>query len=161
MTAPRLLLALLASAFLGMGNKPVITVRFYAEAKQQDTERFARPITFSHPPREAYIENMPTVHERQIKAVYPFQAKDGSWGCAFALDHSGRLALEVVSTERRGSTLVALVSTKAGVHQAVELLIDKPIRDGIISIPTGLTELEIAAITKSWPVLGQKKKKKR
>ncbi len=142
-----------------MGNKPVITVRFYAEANKQDTERFARPISFHHPPREAYVENVPSIHERHIKAVYPFQAKDDSWGCAFALDNSGRLNLEVLSTERRGSTLVAFIGTKAGVHQATELLIDKPILDGIISIPSGLTELEVAAITKSWPVIGQKKKR--
>jgi len=155
----RLLSASLACAFLGMGNKPVISVRFYAEANKQDTERFARPITLRNPPREAFVESVPTIHEKQIRAVYPFQAKDGSWGCAFKLDNSGRINLEVVSTTRRDGTLVAFVGTKAGVHQAAELFIDKPIRDGIISIPNGLTELQIAAITKSWPVLGQKKKR--
>lgn len=157
-TGLRLLAAGAACLFLGMASKPLISVRFYAEANKADTERFARPITFKHPPREAYVENIPTIHEKQIKAVYPFQAKDGTWGCAFALDNSGRLSLEVVSTERRGSTLVAFIGTKNGVHQAAELLIDKPVRDGLISIPSGLTELEIAAITKFWPVIGQKKK---
>jgi hypothetical protein len=155
-----LLCALIAGAFLGMAKKPVITVRFFAEANKLDSERFAKPLTFRNPPREGYIETVPTIHERYIRAVYPFQAKDGTWGCAFKLDNSGRINLEVVSTERRGTVLVAFVGTKLGVHQVVELLIDKPIRDGIISIPNGLTELEIAAITKEWPVIGQTKKKK-
>lgn len=155
-----LLPALLAGLFLGMAKKPEITVRFYAEANRLDTDRFAKPFTFRNPEREGYVENIPTIHERFIKAVYPFQAPDGTWGCAFQLDNSGRLNLEVVSTERRGTMLVAFIGTKNGVHQAAELLIDKPIRDGIISIPSRLTELEIAALTKTWPVLGQTKKKK-
>jgi len=154
-----LLCGLLALGFLGMGNKPQITVRFFAEAVEQDTARFAQPITFRTPPREGYIERIPSVHEKHIKSVYPFQAADGSWGCAFQLDANGRLALEVVSTERRGTYLVAFVGTKTGVHQVVELLIDKPIKDGIISIPSDLTELEIAALTKAWPIIGAKRKK--
>jgi hypothetical protein len=153
------LVALLACLFLGMAKKPIITVRFYAEANKQDTERFAKPLSFKYPPREGYIESVPSVHEKMIKAVFPFQATDGSWGCSFVLDNSGRLALEVLSTERRGSSLVAFVATKNGVHQVLELLIDKPIRDGIITIPRGMTELEVAAIKKTWPVLGEKKKK--
>jgi hypothetical protein len=155
----RLLSALLALALLGMGSKPQLGVRFYAEANARDTDRFAKPITFRNPQREGFIENVPSIHERMIKAIYPFQARDGSWGCAFQLDNSGRINLEVLSTERRGSSLVVFVSTKTGTHQVVELLVDKPIRDGIISIPSGLTELEIAAMTKSFPVLGQKKQK--
>lgn len=157
--AAYLLCGLLAVSFLGMGNKPQITVRFFAEAKAMDTERFAQPITFRTPPRQGYIERIPSIHEKHIKSVYPFQATDGSWGCAFQLDPNGRLALEVVSTERRGTYLVAFAGTKTGVHQVVELLIDKPITDGLISIPSGLTELEIAAITKAWPVIGAKRKK--
>ena len=153
------LCAVCALSFLGMAQKPTVSVRFFAEANERDTERFAQPITFRHPPRQGFIERIPSIHEKQIKAVYPFQAADGSWGCAFKLDNSGRLALEIVSIERRSSYLVAFVGTKSGTHQVVELLIDQPIRDGIISIPKGLTELEIAALTKAWPVIGQKKRK--
>lgn len=155
------LLLLLAGLCLGMGKKPLITVRFYAEANKLDSKSFARPIQFKTPPREGYIQSVPAVHEKNIKAIFPFPAADGSWGCAFILDNSGRINLEVVSTERRGTFLVAFIGTKGGVHQAVELLIDKPIRDGLISIPNGLTELEIAAMRKAWPVLGEDKKKKK
>jgi hypothetical protein len=142
-----------------MGSKPEITVRFFAEANPNDTEKFARPIKFRNPEREGFIENVPSIHERYIKAIYPFQARDGTWGCAFQLDNSGRINLEVLSTERRGSSLVVFVSTKGGTHQVVELLVDKPIRDGIISIPNGLTEMEIGALTKAFPTIGQKKRK--
>ena len=153
------LLAVLACAFLGMGKKePPITVRFFAEAKKEDTDRFAKPVTFRHPAREGYIENVPSIHEKFIKSVYPVQAADGTWGCLLQLDNAGRINLEVLSTERRGSTLVAFVGTKNGAHQVVEFAVDKPIRDGVIFIPNGLTELEIAAIAKTWPVMGHNKK---
>src|SRR5687767_14659072 len=103
-------LALIACTFLGMAKKePEFTVRFYAEAKKEDTDRFAKPLTFRHPKREGYVENIPTIHEKNVKAVYPLQAPDGTWGCTFLLDNRGRIALEVLSTQRRGSTLVAFV----------------------------------------------------
>ncbi len=158
-TALRGVLALFACASLGMAKKPEVTVRFFEEAKELDGDRFSRVITFKHPPRQGYITSIPSVHEGMIKAVYPFQAPDNTWGCTFFLNANGQMALDVVSTSRKGSTLVAFLSTKNGTHQVCELLIDKRVTDGIISIPNGLTELEVAALTQSWPVIGQKKKK--
>ena len=158
-TATCLLLAGLAPLVLGMAHKSELTVRFFAEANAQDTEKFSTPVALKNPPRAAYIEKVSAINEKMIKAIYPFQAKDGTWGCAFKLDDSGKMSLEVVSTERRGSSMIAFISTQAGAHQVIDMLIDKPIRDGIISIPSGLTELEIAALTKKFPVLGQQKPK--
>ena len=141
-----------------MAKKTEVTVRFFEEANAMDTDKFARVITFKHPPRKGYISSIPAVHEGMIKAVYPFQAPNGTWGCAFKLDESGQMSLEILSTQARHS-VVAFVSTKTGTHQAAELLIDQRITDGIISIPNGLTDLEIEAIKQNWPVIGVKKKK--
>lgn len=153
-----LLCALAAFCFLGFKRKEMpVTVRFYAEARAADTERFATPIELRHPPRSAFIEKIPTIHERHIKSVYPFPAADGTSGCAFELDPSGRLALDVVSTDRRGTSLVAFVSTKGGAHQVIDMVIDRTVKDGIITIQRGLTELEIAALTKQWPAMKAKK----
>ena len=156
----RLSPALLALTFLGMAAKKPVTVRFFVEANAQDTEKFAVPIMLRNPPRQAFIEKFPTIHERLIQAIYPFQAVDGSWGCAFKLNDSGRLDLEVLSTAMRGKSIVAFIGTKAGSHQAVDMQIDKPVHDGIISIPYGLTELEVAALTHEFPIIGQAKKRK-
>jgi len=153
------LLALVGLLFLGMAAKIPVTVRFFVEANAQDTDRFAAPIAFRNPPRRAFIEKFPTIHERLIRAIYPFQAADGSWGCAFKLNESGRLDLEVLSTNMRGRSIVAFVGTKTGTHQVIDMQIDKPIRDGIINIPYGLTELEVAALTHEFAIIGQKKKK--
>ncbi|MCE9610439.1 MAG: hypothetical protein K8R23_09625 [Chthoniobacter sp.] len=149
----RLLPALLALACLGMARKQVITVRFYAEANARDGEPFSKPVKFQNPPREAFIERVPSINERSIKSMYPFPAADGTWGAAFLLDNKGRIDLEVLSTEKRGSSLVVFVVTKTGVHQVIDMLIDKPVRDGIISIPRGLTELEIQTLSKEYPVM--------
>ena len=147
-------LLLFALGCLGFQRKEYpVQVRFFAEANRNDTERFATPIELRNPKRSTFIEKIPAISERNIKAIYPFRAADGTMGCAFKLDASGRVNLDVVSTERRGSSLVAFVSTKAGTHQVIDMVIDRTVKDGIITIQRGLTELEIVAITKQWPTL--------
>jgi hypothetical protein len=155
----RLILPLVALCFVAAAKKPEVSVRFHSEANRLDGERFASPIQLKNPPRETFIQRVPTISERQIKAIFPFQAPDGTWGCSFMLDHSGRLNLEVLSTERRGSSFVAFVGTKKGTHQVIDMQIDKVITDGIITIQYGLTELEVAALQKAFPTLGQASKK--
>ena len=158
-SAPRLFPVLLALACLAMAKKPSVTVRFYAEANARDGEPFSKPITLHYPERQAYIERVPSISEQSIKAMYPFQATDGSWGAAFLLDPKGRIDLEAVSTERKGSSMVIFVVTPKGIHQVIDMIIDRPVRDGIITIPRGLTELEVAALTKEYPIMGQGKKR--
>jgi hypothetical protein len=81
----RLLPVVLALACLGMARGPKVTVRFYTEANPRDTEAFSKPITFTNPHRQAFIEKVPSINERSIKTMYPFQAADGTWGAAFLL----------------------------------------------------------------------------
>lgn len=158
----RLLPILFAAALLtGAAKKPELTVRFHVEANRLDSERFAQPIALKHPERQAFIEKVASLSERHIQAIYPFRAEDGTWGCAFKLNESGRINLEVLSTERRGSSLVAFISSKVGTHQVIDMQIDRVITDGVITIQHGLTDLEIAALQKQFPTLGQPQKKKR
>jgi hypothetical protein len=153
----RLLLTLLCLPFLGMAGKPRVAVRFYVEANAQDTDKFASPVKLQNPPRDVFIERLPRINEKMIRAIYPFQAADGTSGCSFKLDDSGRLDLEVLSNERRGGIIVPVIVTKAGGHRLTEMLIDKPIHDGIITIQFGLTAPEIAALTKEFKVIKPKK----
>lgn len=149
----RLFPVVLALACLAMAKKQEVSVRFHAEGHARDTEAFSKPVKLQNPPRDAYIEKVPSISEKSIKAMYPFQAADGSWGAAFKLDHKGRIDLEVLSTERRGSSMVIFVVTPKGIHQVVDVLIDRKVRDGVITIPQGLTELEIAALKKQYGAL--------
>jgi len=104
------------------------------------------PVKFRNPPRDAYVERVPSLSERDVQGIYPTNAGDGTYGCAFVLNTHGRTALQTISTEKRGSSLVVFISTKTGTHQVVELMIDKPINDGVIYVPNGLTLLEIEAL---------------
>lgn len=151
----RFFLPALALCFLGMAERSRdLTVRFYAEANARDGAPFATAIKLGNPPRDAFLEKVPTVNERQIKSIYPFRAPDGSWGCALKLDNGGRLALEVVSTQKRGTLLVGFVGTKKGQHRLQDTLIDRTVTDGVLTIHHGLTDLEIAVMARQFKVLG-------
>lgn len=145
---------LLALACLAFAKKqPPLTVHFHAEANSQDTSTFASPVTLQNPTRQAFVEKIPFLTERDIGAIYPFAAEDGTMGCAFKLNEHGGFELEAISTDRRGSSIVAVVNGR----QVIDMQIDKRVSDGIITIQRGLTPLEIAALSKKFHVLGQKK----
>lgn len=160
-TAP-LLLLVLALGSLGFAKKQVITVRFHVEANARDGQPFAMPITFHNPERQGFMTQIPAVSERNVEAIFPFPAADGSSGCAFKLDNFGRTALEEMTISNRGASVVAFVGTKTGTHQVIDMVVDRVIRDGILSIPRGLTNLEINALEVEFKNMktGKKKSKK-
>ncbi|HEV7402309.1 MAG TPA: hypothetical protein VGO11_05255 [Chthoniobacteraceae bacterium] len=147
---------LLFLSFTGMAKRPDFIVRFFVEANSQDTERFSTTVQLKYPPRSAYIERVPVVSERNIKGIIPFSAPDHSWGCGFLLNPEGRLALQTASMENRGRSIVAFIGTKKGTHQVIDMIIDRPIGDGIITIQKGMSIGEIEALGQRYPNLGRK-----
>jgi len=132
-------------------KEQLISVRVHAEASKQDTDTFSTPVNLQYQRRPAYINRISVISEKQIKAVLPFDAGDGTWGCVFQLDGQGRLRLEGFSTEHRGSAMVVFVSTKVGgLHQVIDLVIDRPVTDGVFTIAKGLTPLETLALRKQF-----------
>jgi hypothetical protein len=154
------LLPLLALALMGMGKKQTVSVRFHVEANPRDGESFAVPAKFHNPDRDGFVERVASVSEREIAAVKPIPADDDTFGCVFKLDTHGTIGLQTLSTERRGAVVVPVVNTKAGPRQLPEMMIDKPITDGIIYIPRGFTQSEINEIQKQFPLIGQTRKRK-
>lgn len=142
-----------------MSQKAAITVRFHTEANPNDGEAFATPVTLFYQHRQVYLSRVADLSEKQIEKILPFPAKDGSWGCVFKLTPQGRIRLETMSGEIRGSALVVFVATKSGQHQVTDMVIDRVVTDGVITIPSGLTELEIAALKKQFKTLGVQEKK--
>ena len=133
-----------------MSKKPLITVRFHVEANARDTDTFSMPVNLLFQRRSTQVSRVPAFSEKQIKAIMPFEVGDGTWGCAFQLDVQGRIRLETMSTESRGSAMVVFIGTKGGLHQVVDMIIDRPVTDGVIVIPKGLTALEVAALRKQF-----------
>lgn len=153
MRPPFRLLALLALPlfFCAAGKKTEMSVRVFTEGNKQDTESFSTPIKVENPrPHEIYIDKIPWITERNIRAMYPFRANDGTWGCAFKLDEIARLRLETISTDRRGTSMVVVFATKTGVHQVADLVIDAPVKDGVFSVPRGISDLELVTLRKQF-----------
>ena len=157
----RFALILLAAASLGMSSKPKVTVRFHSEANRNDTSSFAAPVKLAYAQREAHINRVPEFSERNIVAIFPWKTADGTWGCAFKLNESGRIRLETITSDNRGAAMVAFIGTKAGMHQVIDMVIDKPISDGIVSMPRGITDVEMLVLKGQFRVLGETKEKKK
>lgn len=135
----------------GFARKPTMNIRFHVEAVGNAGGSFTVPARFVNPPRAGFLESVPVATDKNIDAIYPVLNPDGSFGCAFQLDRSGSIGLRTTSTDRRGASLVAFISTKTGTHQLVDLQIDKPIVDGIIYIPRGISAGEMAELEKLFP----------
>jgi hypothetical protein len=129
---------------------PTIAVRFHVEVTQSDPT-FATKVTAGDPPREIIVEKLPSISEKDIASFYPYKADDGTYSAVLQLDAHGRIILLTLSEESRGKSLVAAVN---GQPVAV-LTIDKPITDGVIFIPRGLTEDNIRQLGASFDLLGK------
>jgi len=152
----RHLLPLLAVLFLGAAKKPPLSIRFHLQAQKQEGESFVMklPLERHGLPATIYVKKIPEVTENEVREIYPFQAADGTMGCALKLDEHGRIDLDTCSVENRGKVLVCLVNLRV----VTAMIVDRRVPDGIITIPSGLTDKEIAMMKKRFPILGAKKK---
>lgn len=154
---PRVLLpVLLLSLFcLGFGKKkPELTIRFYTETPEQDTSSFAAPLIMLNG-QPTHVDLVAALAERDILAIYPFTAADGTAGCALKLDAHGTIALDTLTVSKRGTLLIATINER----QVADILIDARVTDGIITIPAGIRPAELEAMKKKFPILGQPSKK--
>jgi len=79
--------------------------RVHAEANPHDTATFSSSVRALFSGKQVSIERMPRLSERDVVAFYPYSASDGSYGALFQLDERGRIGLDALSIERRGSLL--------------------------------------------------------
>ena len=129
---------------------PSIAIRFHAQEFGYDPT-FAAKVRVGNPPQEITVEKIPMISEKDVASFYPYRASDGSYSAVLKLDRHGEATLEAISSEKRGSLLVLLVNGRP----IMSMLIDKVIRDGIIFIPSGLTEANIKSMGASFSILGQ------
>jgi hypothetical protein len=124
---------------------PRVVLTIHTEMSANDSEKFVRPIELLHAKRTAYISVGPELSDRDVYDVIPFDAKDGtSKGAYLRLSPGGRIRLEGISQANRGKALVVFAQGR----QVVDLYIDRRIEDGILPIPSGLTDIEIAELKK-------------
>ncbi len=97
---------------------------------------------------------MPRISELDVMGFYPYAAANGTYGALFQLDEHGRVALDALSIEGRGSFLFVFINGRL----ITELQIDKRVSDGKIYIASGLTAADIALMKKDWRLIGQRKR---
>jgi hypothetical protein len=150
MPALRLAVAALALFCLGGAKKPVVDLRIHALGTAAEAPTFAIPATLLNG-TPVFLQRMPLVSQREIKAIYPFIAADGSHGTYLKVDNHGSRLLHQHTMSSRGGLLVVLLNGR----QVSNLLVDRHIDDGIISIPRGLTADDIEFLATVFPVMGQ------
>jgi hypothetical protein len=148
-----LIVAFLAVSATGKDGHCVF--RLHAEANPRDTAVFSSSVRASFSGKQVAIERIPRLSERDVVAFYPYSASDGSYGALFQLDEHGRVALDALSVERRGTLLFVLINGRP----ITELLIDRRVSDGQIYIPSGLTKADVDLMKKDWRLIGEKKKR--
>ncbi len=129
------------------------TLRVHAQANENDGSVFASPITTPVTGKNIFIEKIPTISERDVAAFRAYPAADGSFGALLQLNDHGRLALETLSIEHAGTTLLVLVNGRA----VTELLVDRRVSDGRLYLPSGLNAADIAMMGKDWRAIGANK----
>ncbi len=123
----------------GVAKEKHCQFRVHAQANPRDTTIFATSVHAQLSGKDVAIEKMPRMSELDVIAFYPYPAKNGTYGALFQLDEHGRIALDALSIERRGSLLFVLINGRL----ITELEIDKRISDGKIYIASGLTAADI------------------
>lgn len=135
-------------------GKPHCTLRAHVEANANDGAVFSTQLRSPATGKNIVIEKVPTISERDVLAFYPCPAADGSYGVLFKLSDHGKLALDTLSLEKRGTFLYVFVNGRP----AAELQVDKRVSDGKLFVPSGLTQTDIDLMKKDWRLIGQRKK---
>jgi hypothetical protein len=152
-----LVVLLLGLCCLGMAKKkPTLSIRFYTQTSQNDSDSFAVQVTLLNG-QQAYIDQVAVISEHDILGIYPFPVADGSGGCALQLDAHGTMQLDTVSSSKKGTLLVVAIDGQ----QVADILIDQRVSDGIVTIPSGITTDEMKEMLKQFPVIGGKHNKKK
>jgi hypothetical protein len=148
-------LLLILAASLASAKSKKCTVRLHVQGNENDGSVFTTPVTTPISGKNIFIEKIPTISEHDVSAYRPYAAANGTFGALLELDEHGKLALDTLSVERRGSTALVFIDGRI----VTEFLIDRRVSDGQIFIASGLTAADIASMEKTWPKIGAKKRK--
>ena len=150
-------LCLLWAPVAGVAKQKHCSFRVHAQANPRDSEVFASSVHAQISGKEVAIEKMPWISERDVMAFAVYPAQGGTYGALIQLDEHGRVVLDTLSIEHRGSFLFVFINGRF----ITELQIDKRVSDGRIYIPSGLTAADIDLMKKDWRLIGEQKRQSR
>ncbi|MEP6709061.1 MAG: hypothetical protein ABJB32_02875 [Verrucomicrobiota bacterium] len=146
--------SLLFALSAAMAKQRHCTFRLHTEANANDGSVFATPFHSPFSNRDVFIQKTAWISERDVAGFYPYHARDGSYGVLLQLDDHGKIVLDTLSVERRGSFLFIFVNGRP----LTELQVDRRVADGKIYLSSGLTATDIQLMSKDWKLLGKRKK---
>ncbi len=153
----RTLLACSIVVLLGItasdARKPRCTLRVHVQANANDGEVFSSQLRSPATGKNVVIEKVPTISEFDVAAFRPYPVKDGTFGVLFQLNGHGKLALDTLSVDKRGTYLYVFMNGRP----AAELQIDRRVSDGKLYVPSGLAAADIELMKKEWPLIGASK----
>ncbi|HJW38050.1 MAG TPA: hypothetical protein VJ420_05490 [Candidatus Udaeobacter sp.] len=150
-------LCLLWAPVAGIAKQRHCSFRVHSQANPRDSEVFASSVRAQISGKEVAIEKMPWISERDVMAFAVYPAQGGTYGALIQLDEHGRVVLDTLSIEHRGSFLFVFINGRF----ITELQIDKRVSDGKIYIPSGLTAADIDLMKKDWRLIGEQKRQSR
>jgi hypothetical protein len=142
----------LLSISLCEGKPRHCTLRVHAEANASGGTIFTAQVLVAG--KTITVEKIPGISEQDVVALQVYPAADGTHGVSLQLNEHGRLALDSLGIERRGSSLFIFINGRP----VTELQIDRRVTDGKIYIASGLTTNDIELMKRDWRVLGPRKK---
>src|SRR5881394_2590083 len=138
----------------GAAKQRHCTFRLHAQANPRDTEVFATSVRAQVSGKNVAIEKMPWISEGDVVAFATYPAANGTYGALFQLDEHGRVVLDTLSVERRGSLLFVFINGRP----ITKLEVYRRVSDGKIYIPSGLTSADVELMKKDWRMIGQRKR---
>lgn len=153
----RLLACLLIAAVTASSSearKRRCTLRAHIEANAHDSDVFSSQRRSAATGRNITIEKVPTISEFDVASFRAYPAPDGSFGVLFQLNDHGKLVLDTLSIDRRGTMLYLFVNGRP----TAELQIDRRVADGKLYVASGLTAADVELMKNEWPMSGAPKK---
>lgn len=156
----RLSLLLVAIACLaltaGAKKQKAVSLRVHPEGGTEGGQ-FSKPIELINQKKVVNMATMPLLNEADIISAYAFPDPNGSgtYGAYFKLEPHGAKLLEQQTLSQRGTYLLVFFN---GRH-VTDLMIDRPVQDGLFAIPAGLTPMEADLLKYDFPVIGQEGEK--
>jgi hypothetical protein len=147
-------IALLAAGFAPSaqaGSKPTLSISFVIEGDKFEGPRMVQPMPVQGVVK--YFRKVPMITHKNIKAFFPFAAKDGSMGVALRVNEAGWRNVRETAALEAGKMLAVMINGRL----VQTMAIDNPKKDDyIVVIWRGVTEAEVAALKKSYPEIANK-----
>lgn len=129
-------------------------VSFHIETEGTDNPKMIFPQVVSGERR--FFRRVPEITSSDFVGFSPFPSDvEGTYGVVFELKRNASTRLAAVSSANQKRWMVC----QAFGRVIDEVIIDRPVEDGMIVIWKGLTLEEVAQLDKSFPRIGEKEKR--